>query len=138
MNLIFFILILTTPLCQSCTSSRHKNVRGLSNVVHSLPSLFSFDPNPILNSRSLCSSMGSSFDSCLVVQVHLDVLKKDKMTLPLDPFDESKQFLLKKVSQQGIELLDNEKAKGSTTINYKVFKYTVTFKDKHFLEKSVF
>ena len=70
--------------------------------------------------RHLHCPRDESFEDCNLIHVDLSALKSAKIRVPLDQKDQDAYMVLKKVSQQGIEVLDQEKSRASATITFKV------------------
>jgi hypothetical protein len=109
---------------EACSSSRHHKAipNSLNNVVDNFPNLFSFDRSPLaqVKEASLCPKK-ADLKWCRLVEVDLAALTAAKMKLPMKYSDPAANLILKKVSQEGLEMaLESEKSRATATIVYKV------------------
>merc|ERR1712110_204159 len=122
MKLILVLqLFIQTIFC--CTSVRHKQLQSISkqvltNEVESYPSLFTHDlTSSHRYKRSMCPKARPS-RTCQVVTIYWDALRAAKMRFLMAP--PSDEAILKKTSQEGLEMVLDQHLKGTTaTITYK-------------------
>ncbi len=130
MQCLHFLIILLSCMAMpsvihACSSSRHHQhamaANAMNNVVDNFPYLFRFARGPLAQVKAREHCPKSETTTCRLVDVDLSVLKSPKMRLPLDVANPSAGIVLKKVSQEGLELvLDNEKSRATATVVYKV------------------
>lgn len=141
MKLLLILLTASASLAgsEACTSARSR-IPTLSNDVDNFPAMFAFVADPTDPAAGLATANGGVKGrlaskycprkphlACSVVRVNWKALKALKVKFPLKAADPSSYLVLKKVTQEGLDLVLAEmagekvkKARATADITYKV------------------
>ncbi len=121
----FFVLILTAFCYEPLDGCNSVQRRSSNDVKAAHVNLFTYETS---GNENPCLPSGDTAKKCYRVRVHEEALRDARLRFPLDPDDEDAVVVLKKVSQQGMEYLNDEEYDGddgeesakTTTVSYKV------------------
>ena len=116
----FLLLSSISSTSWACSSSNHRHlkIKPLSNDVETYPKLFTFiDNSDHKQIKSVCPKPRPS-RTCQMIRINFDAFKSRKMKFD---FDQSNSATLKKTTEEGLDLVLEQKVKGATaTLTYKV------------------
>ena len=142
MKLVVILLVVVMGVCEACTSARSR-IPTLSNDVDNFPAMFAFvaDPaDPAAGTPTAATANGGARGrladkycprkphlACSVVRVNWKALRSLKVKFPLRAADPTSYLVLKKVTEEGLDLVLAEmagdkakKARATANITYKV------------------
>ena len=116
---VVLLALLSTILACSSIKNQHLKIKLLSNDVETYPDLFSFIENSDHKFvKAVCPKPRRS-RTCQVIKINFEAFKGRKMNFKVDQTD---ILTLKKTTEEGVDLVLEQKIKGATaTITYKVF-----------------